>query len=99
MKMPASLYKELLLKKIGFQSSVEAQLLMNLTGIHEDVDSKTSLSQWVKDPAVVSCGVGCRCSLDPILLWLWHRPAATAWIRPLAWEFPYASGAALKRQK
>ena len=30
---------------------------------------------------------------------LWHRPAATAPIRPLAWEPPYAAGAALKRQK
>ena len=32
------------------------------------------------------------------LLWLWCRPAATAPIRPLAWEPPYATGAALKRQ-
>ena len=31
-----------------------------------------------------------------MLLWLWCRPAATAWIRPLAWESPYAMGAALK---
>ena len=29
----------------------------------------------------------------------WHRPAATAPIWPLAWEPPYAMGAALKRQK
>ena len=34
-----------------------------------------------------------------MLLWLWHRLAATALIRPLAWEPPYAVGAALKRQK
>ena len=27
------------------------------------------------------------------------RPAATALIQPLAWELPYAAGAALKRQK
>ena len=33
------------------------------------------------------------------LLWLWSRPAATALIGPLAWELPYATGAALKRQK
>jgi len=40
--------------------------------------------------------------LDPTLLWLWLCPAAIALIRPLAWESPYASGAALgkiKRQK
>ena len=29
------------------------------------------------------------------MLWLWHRPAAAALIRPLAWEPPYAMGAAL----
>jgi len=28
------------------------------------------------------------------LLWLWRRLAATALIRPLAWEPPYAAGAA-----
>ena len=47
----------------------------------------------------VSCGVGCTLSWDLGLLWLWGRPAAVAWIQPLAWEPPYASGAALKRQK
>jgi len=44
----------------------------------------------------VSCGVGCRHSSDPSLLWLWCRPAARAPIRPLTWEVPYAEGAALK---
>ena len=40
----------------------------------------------------MSCGVGCRCS-DLALLWLlWHRLAA--WIGSLAWEPPYAVGAA-----
>ena len=33
------------------------------------------------------------------LLWLWHRLAATAPIQPLAWEFPYAEGTALKSKK
>ena len=50
----------------------------------------------------VSCGVGHRRGLDPALLWLWCRPATIALIRPLAWEPPYAAGAALedaKRQK
>ena len=35
---------------------------------------------------------------DPTLLWLWCRPAATAPIRPLAWEPPYALGVALKKK-
>ena len=44
-------------------------------------------------------GVGHRRGSDLALLWLWHRPAATALIGPLAWEPLYALGAALKRQK
>ena len=43
--------------------------------------------------------VGHRCGLDPTLLWLWCRPEAAAPIQPLAWELPYASGAALKNKK
>ena len=42
----------------------------------------------------MNSGVGCRHSSDPALLWLWCRPAATALIRPLVWEPPYATGAA-----
>ena len=47
----------------------------------------------------MSCGVGHGRGSDPALLWLWHRPLATAPIRPLAWKAPYATGAALKKAK
>ena len=47
----------------------------------------------------MSCGVGRRHSLDSVSLWLWHRLAAAAPIRPLAWEPPYAVSEAFKRQK
>ena len=47
----------------------------------------------------MSCGVGCRRGSDPALLWLWHRPVAIAPIRPLAWEPPYAAGAAQRNSK
>ena len=47
----------------------------------------------------VSCGVGHRCGLDPMWLWLCCRLAAVALIRPLAWEPPYAAGATLKKKK
>ena len=45
----------------------------------------------------MSRGADRRRSSDPALLWFWRRPEATALIRPLAWEPPYAVGAALKR--
>ena len=76
-----------------------AQWLTNPTRNHEVVGSIPGLTQWVKDLASVSCGVGRRCGSDPELLWLWHRPAATALIQPLAWETPYALGVGLNRQK
>ena len=47
----------------------------------------------------MNCGEVHRRGLDPALLWLWCRPAATALIRLLAWELPYAMGVALKRPK
>ena len=47
----------------------------------------------------MSCGVGCGCGSYPTLLWLWQRPVATAPIRPLAWEPPYATGVALEMAK
>ena len=49
----------------------------------------------------MSCGVGFRHGSDPalLLLWLWRRLTAAALMGPLAWELPYATDMALKRQK
>ena len=63
-----------------------AQWLTNPTRNHEVAGSVPGV--------VMSCGVGCRRSSDPTLLWLWRRLVSTAPIRPLAWEPPYATGAA-----
>ena len=62
--------------------------------LRKDVGAIPGLAQRVKDPAFL-----CWCSLDPVLVWLWRRPAVAPLIRPLAWELPYAAGAALKRKK
>ena len=43
--------------------------------------------------------MNCSGGSDLVLLWLWCRPVTTAPIRPLAWEPPYASGAALEKAK
>ena len=53
----------------------------NPTRNHEGAGLIPGLNHWVKD-----------------LPWLclWHRPAATVPIAPLAWEPPYAVGAALR---
>ena len=47
----------------------------------------------------MSCGVGRRQGSDPALLWLCCSLAATAPLRPLAWEPPHATGAALVKDK
>ena len=47
----------------------------------------------------MSCGVGRRHGSDLALVWLWRRLVATAPIRPLAWELPYAMSAALEKTK
>ena len=61
----------------------------------QSLGSLSGLVIWL----AVSCGVGHKHSLDPMLLCLQCRPEATALMQPLAREPPCAVGVALKRQK
>ena len=51
-----------------------AQRVKNPTNIHEDVGLTPGL------------GIGNTCGLDPVLLWLWCRPAVAALIGPASLE-------------
>ena len=46
-----------------------------------------------------SWGIGPRCSLDPVLLWLWHRLAAAALIQPLTKETSICHKCGPKKEK
>ena len=63
-------------------------MVTHLTSTHEDWGSILAPAQWFKDQVFPSH------RLDLMWLWLWHRPAATALICPLAWELPYVAGLA-----
>ena len=77
-----------------------AQWLTDPTRNREIVGSIQALTQWVKDPALPWAVVWV---ID--IAQIWHccgcgvGQAATAPIRPLAWEPPYVVGTALEKTK
>ena len=67
---------------------------------HEDMGLIPCLTQGVKDPALPRAVVQVTDVYQIPCCWeVWHRLAATALIRLLAWKLLYVAGAALKRQK
>ena len=79
---------EMLVKehKISYCGSITVWLnkLRTFTSIYKGVGSIPGLAQWVKDLGLPqAAAIGCRHGLD-LLLWLWCRLAAAAWIQPLA---------------
>ena len=72
--------------------AVETNLTSNM---RLRVRSLTSLS-GLRISLTVTCDVGHSCGSDPVLQWLWRRPAAVAPNQPLAWDILYAADAALK---
>ena len=57
------------------------------------------LTQLIKDPTLPKAVAHShRHGWDPVLLWLWYRPTATAPIQPLAWEIAYDAGCSPKKK-
>ena len=59
-----------------------------------------AFARWVGwgSSVAAGCSVGHRRGLDLVLLWLWYRRTSPVLIQSLAWEHPYATGAAVKNK-
>ena len=70
-----------------------AQQVKNQTSIHEDEGLIPDLNHLAKGSSIAaSCSVSQTHGSDLALPWLWHRLAAAAPIRPLAWDLPCTMG-------
>ena len=76
-------------------------MALNPTNIHEEAGSYPAPHpRWLR----IWCCHELWCRLQTrlgscVAVWLWCRPAATAPNQTLAWEPPYAAGAALGKKK
>ena len=79
---------------------IQVQSLASFSGLRIQRCCKRQHRSWMQlRSSIAVAGVGPRLGLDPVLLWLWYRPASAAPIWPLAWELPYAAGVTIKRRK
>ena len=83
---------------IIIRSSHRGSVVTNLNSIHEDAVQSLALLSGLMTRHC--CELWCRSKtqLGSGIAVLRCRPAAAALIQPVAWELPYAMGAALKRQ-
>ena len=85
---------ECLFKEHLTEIPVVAQCIKNRTSIHEDVGLIPGLGSVGQ-----GSGLATKCSSIWSSCGCGVRPAATAPIRPLAWERPYATGVAVRRKQ
>ena len=78
---------------------VVAQEVKNPASIYEDEGLIPGLAQQVKDLVLPQAAAQVADVAWMVLLRLWHRPAAAALNRPLAWKPPYAADSTLKKTK
>ena len=84
-----------LLLQWKIRSSHHGSVATNPVSTHEDSVQSLALLSGLRIQHCRELWCRSRCGSDLLLLGLWCRLAAAALIRPLAWEFPYATDAAL----
>ena len=80
--------------------SWSTQALASLESEEEATGSNTGRTEvWTGNQKLQCPEFPCGLGIKNPAWWLWRRPTATVPIRPLAWEPPYAVGAALEKTR